>query len=239
MRNVLSTTVILLGLSQGASASVVYSFVESGGNVIGTLSGSLSTDFQRSFNDGLIGNSGINPRDGMLISGETPRPSDPTIVSDVSGDIEGSGVDFFFVSPFQTFGPEAGVGFTAASNTYGSTFIVMPAFDFVIDGEPRSPFSMLGLSSDYVSGTPLAGGMTFLNATFDSLGIMQGDYLFEFPNVDEEENLRGSFLQDVPQNSITLSFGTAVAAVPVPATLPLLLAGLGIMGWRAGRKSTA
>ncbi len=247
MRKFLSTTAILLGLSQGASASVVYSFVESGGNVIGTLSGSLNTEFLHSFSDGqLAPPRGISASDGQLISGGLPTsdPRDPSIVSDVT-DLSGTpNVTLFPISPFRTFGPgTAPDRHTYVDSSYGSEFMILgQLLNLLRSTEEDSSINYLGLSSDYVSGTPLAGGMTFLNATFDSLGIVQGDYAFDAYVSDEPPVVdfrSGSLLDVSPEPDIILSFGTAVAAVPAPATLPLLLAGLGIVGWRAGRKSTA
>ncbi len=238
MRKILSTTVVLLGLSQGANASVVYSFAEVDGNVVGTLSGFLNTDFPPlilgNLPEGLL--PGIAAQTGSLLSGGDLRPV-PLIRED-SGDEFGLEFEMFRLTSWQAFGPGVGSPLVEADSSTGSLFLVGPITSDSVTGPIIG--AGVGLSPEYVSGAPLSGGMTFLGATFASLGITTGDYNFTLDVVDVVESPGGSSLQDIPSGyGVTLSFGEAVAAVPVPATLPLLLAGLGIMGWRAGRKSTA
>lgn len=66
-----------------------------------------------------------------------------------------------------------------------------------------------GVSNSYVSGSALSGTMNFAGATLASLGLSEG-----------------SFVWTVPGDTITLNFRTATP-VPLPASLPLLLAALG------------
>jgi hypothetical protein len=73
----------------------------------------------------------------------------------------------------------------------------------------------------YVNNSSLSGTITFANATISGLGITPGDYVYSFPG-----------------DTITLEF----AATPLPATLPLFVTGLGVMGllgWRRKRKAQA
>ena len=65
----------------------------------------------------------------------------------------------------------------------------------------------------YQSGAALAGTSTYLNATFTSLGLRVGDYVYR----------SGA-------DTITVSIGTAAAAVPETATWAMMLMGFGVVG---------
>jgi hypothetical protein len=71
----------------------------------------------------------------------------------------------------------------------------------------------------YTSGDSINGSMTFESASFASLGMTEGSYTTVFPNGEE----------------VILTVGATV--VPLPASLPLLVAGLGGLGLAARRKS--
>jgi hypothetical protein len=80
-------------------------------------------------------------------------------------------------------------------------------------------------ADSYVSEAALNGTMTFLSATFASLALFEGDTVGVLANGE----------------TVTIRIGTE-AAVPVPASLPLLASGfslLGFAGWRRDRKSAA
>ncbi len=62
----------------------------------------------------------------------------------------------------------------------------------------------------YASGDALNGSMFFTGVTFADLGLAVGDSVFSLSNQDR--------------------FTVRVAAVPLPASLPLLAAGLGLIG---------
>lgn len=72
------------------------------------------------------------------------------------------------------------------------------------------------LPSGYVSGAPLSGTITFSGATYASLGVTPGSYLLSLPS-----------------DTLTVNFN--VAQVPLPATLPLLLGGLGVLAFMRRR----
>lgn len=74
----------------------------------------------------------------------------------------------------------------------------------------RTNFSgaVVTVAQGYLSGSPLSGSITFLGRTFSALGVTPGTYVYNLPN-----------------DTITVSF----SAIPLPATLPLLAAGLGLL----------
>jgi len=166
----------LFVFSSSASAAVVFDFVETpSGSVVGTLSGSLNLE-------GLSGCSsvpktgiGIGPNSGSIFSG-----------------LDGPGCVYqqaFTTSPL-SFGSG---GTTLASSATGDLFVTIFGF------------GALNLPAGYASGNALSGSLTFLNATFASLGITAGSYVLTMPN-----------------DTVTLSF----RAVPEPGTLALLSLGL-------------
>ncbi|UWQ22746.1 VPLPA-CTERM sorting domain-containing protein [Jannaschia sp. W003] len=90
-------------------------------------------------------------------------------------------------------------GLTLATSGTGDAFAVLGA----------NSGNEVGVPTGYASGQALAGTLTFANQTFAALGVTPGSYVFSLPN-----------------DTITVRFGPT-APVPLPATLPLLLAGFG------------
>lgn len=76
-----------------------------------------------------------------------------------------------------------------------------PGFSIYSDG--------LGIYDGYVSGDALSGSMTFLGQSFASLGVNAGTYS-----------------TSLPSDTVTLNVGQ----VPLPASLPILGAALGMFG---------
>lgn len=85
------------------------------------------------------------------------------------------------------------------------------------------------LPRGYVSGTDLSATITFAGETFDSLGITPGEYIYEVVFAPEDEVPVSTFASAAQEeNNIVVRFSPGEAAViPLPAGLPLLLAGLG------------
>jgi hypothetical protein len=76
----------------------------------------------------------------------------------------------------------------------------------------------------YVSDTALSDSTTYNNATFATLGVTPGTYVWTWGAGADQ--------------SFTLEIGTT----PIPAALPLFATGLGAMGllgWRRKRKAQA
>lgn len=82
--------------------------------------------------------------------------------------------------------------------------------------------ALLSVPAGYVSGAALTGTLTFDDASFASLGVIPGDYVYTLASGD----------------TLTLVFGDGVppTPVPVPGTVPLLLAAWAALGvtrrWR-------
>lgn len=99
---------------------------------------------------------------------------------------------------------------TAATSGTGSIF------GLAIEGD-----NWLLVPQGYTSGSALLASALFAGQTFASLGLAVGTYVWSW---GEGQNA----------DSFTLNVG--VAAVPVPAGLPLLAAGLGALGFAGWRK---
>lgn len=84
----------------------------------------------------------------------------------------------------------------------------------------RLAIGMVGVPSGYVSGSALNATTTFSNATFASLGLTVGTYVFS-----------------APHDTITVNIETpAAAALPEPATWAMMLLGFGGIGFAVRRK---
>jgi len=148
---------------------------------------------------------------------ETPSGS---VVGTLSGSLNLAGLDICF-SQDQTgigIGPNSGSIFSGLGSVcvYSQAFTTSPlsfgsggtTLASSATGDPFGTifgFRVLSLPAGYGSGNALSGSLTFLNATFASLGITAGSYVLTMPN-----------------DTVTLSF----RAVPEPGTLALLSLGL-------------
>jgi len=120
--------------TQPASASLVFSFVESGGNVIGTLSGTLNLAGMSAIGSGTNNPNGIIP--------------DLAIISSWAGSFDAYAV----VGP-TSFGTGSSYAYINATSQTGSTFILEGAF-----GEAMLPSSYTGGA---LSATLTFDGATF------------------------------------------------------------------------------
>jgi hypothetical protein len=190
IRHFLAAAALALGLSQPVSGAALYAFTETGGDVVGILSGQIDTsDLSPEF----------VPKFGIGVS-----PNIPALFSGPDGDI------VRFRSVFIT-APLFGTLRTAlATSSTGDIFVLDRL--------------LLGLPAAYTSSAPLTGSLTFANATFASLGITPGEYVYTLTNDD----------------TVTLRFG-APTPIPLPAAAPLLLSGLAglVLLRRRARKAAA
>lgn len=181
----LAAGALALSLSAGAAQSaVLFAFEETGGNVVGTLSGSLDLTGASYLRTASVGSGIVSSRGEVAIEGN--------------------------VYMYAATGPAPfGSAFTPTFGTgVGSPFFVQ--------GVPGR--IGVGVSTVYTSGSALSGTLTFLTASFLSLGITPGEYVYTLPN-----------------DTVTLRFSQA-QVVPLPATLPLLLGGLGLAFAAARRR---
>ena len=146
------TVIALFAVAGSASASVMFVFTQSGGNVVGTLSGSLDVT-GLSFSNSTDGTSAIIPFGAVIQSGPNSAPT--SVAANA------------FTGP-QSFGPGGG---TLATSSTGSAFALNPL-----------PVHTLSLPQSYTSGTALSGTITFAGTTFAGLGIIPGAYTFTLPH---------------------------------------------------------
>jgi hypothetical protein len=158
-------------------------------NVVATGSGSIDlTDLTGFTGTGSIG-AGITPTQPLFIIGS---PS-------------GSFAYYEFISGPTSFGSGSGAG---ASTTSGEQVGINCCDDL---GGPA-----LGVDLFYSSGSPISNAATYDNATFTSLGVTPGTYVWTWGT-------------GAHADSFTLQIGP-VANIPEPASLPLLAVGLAGLG---------
>lgn len=189
-----------------AQAGVLFAFEEVNGDVVGTLSGSLDVSG--------VSDTGVFDR----FLGEGIAPNLAQVAS--------SGGVTAFVDTFAVMGPASlgSGGPTFASVSSGDAFLLSGGFT---DG------IVLALPDGY-SGADLSGTLSFAGATLQGLGITPGDYVYtlveDIPGLPPSQESLFAASAAAPANTITLRFTPGEAAViPLPAGLPLLLAGLGAL----------
>ena len=166
----------------------------------------------------------------------------PNVVATGSGAFDLTGLNFIGQG-FDTIGliPDLGYIYTSGTQldllygggtlvgpkTFGMGGVVVPNSS---GGDTAGVNGLLGIilvPVAYVSGNNLSDSATYDSATFASLGVTPGTYVWTWgTGVDQ---------------SFTLEIGTATAT-PLPAALPLFATGLGalgLLGWRRKRKAQA
>jgi hypothetical protein len=185
-----AATCTLLGMS-AANAAVTITFTESGGNVIATGVGTVN----------LVG---------------LGSPNSPTFRASVAG---GSGTQVFvgptIEVPVTTY---FGVG---GPTNWGPGFF----FDFASSGSGdlfgiagNGDFSQLVVPAGYVSGSPLSGSAEWTSASFSSLALTPGSYVYTWGD-------------GVTEDSLTVNIG----AIPEPSGA--LLGCLGVLALLRRKRS--
>lgn len=176
-----------VALPSAAHAAVNVQFLEVGGNVIATTTGSFDPTglFQGGQNNY---GGGVN---GDLAAFDTT---------------DGFARAYYGLSGPAAFGSDS-VFFRSATTFTGTFFGFLGA-----GGEVR-------LEDSYLAGSPIVATTTWLNASFASLHLTTGVYEYT-----------------APSDTITVSIGSGVAAVPEPATWAMLLLGFGVIGGAIRRR---
>ncbi len=186
MKAMIAAAVIGLSGAGAAQAAAIFDFREIGSDVVGTLSGPLDLT-------GATRLGGGNIRFGSLI-----EPNSGAFLLATPG----SAFDTYLATGPDNFGVGGESNPSSATGT-DLTLILEGFFDY------------LSISRDYVSGSEMTGSMTFLGASFVSLGVRLGDYVWRLPN-----------------DTFTLRFANPdPAPVPLPASMPLLAVAIGALGW--------
>lgn len=132
--------------------------------------------------------------------------------TDIGGGIGGAYEGYVLSSFDGAFGTNTSF-ITSPTSATGDTFFLWGNFGDV---------AQIGVTAGYVSGTAINSVMTFGGTDFVTMGLTAGVYNYALPN-----------------DTITLNIGDVAAPIPLPAGLPLILAGLGALGFvgRKGRKA--
>jgi hypothetical protein len=192
----LASAAAMMLLAPAAQATpYVVKFVQQGSNVVATGSGAFDMTglvFSTLYGSG----TSMRPNVGYASTGAL----DSVLLDAYTGF---TGPTSFGVGGLQAPASGSGdyVGIIGTSATYGSSLIFLPA--------------------GYVSGSALSGTVSFDNASFASLGVTPGIYVWMWGTGADQ--------------SFTLEIGNALD-VPEPATLGLFGVGLLLLGAFAGRR---
>jgi hypothetical protein len=163
---------LAVGLLAGpltARAAALFSFIETGGNVVGTLSGSINLTNAVSEGVNLIYGA------GLLVQNDVVFPGTILQASDVDFSWRGT---FWRVSGPTTFG---GTGNVSSNGTLSNPGV----FELVT----YASGARLGLLSNY-SGQALVNTLTFTNRSFSSLGVTAGDYVYTLAGSGDTVTIR-------------------------------------------------
>jgi hypothetical protein len=164
----------------------------------------LTIDVNQQGSDVVVSVGGTLSLDGLTFAGPTVSDNQisPAIGFLATGTPDGSALSAY--SGFSGPGQFGSGGFTDASSGTGDVFALNAGPGFVL------------VPSGFITGSAIDSGATFSNATFASLGLTAGQYVY---------TSRG--------NTITLNIGPA--SVPEPASWAMMLIGFGGMGFTLRR----
>jgi len=187
---VAAAAAISFASASDADAAIAINISQVGANVVVTGSGSFdTTGLTRSTSGGSFA-SGLNATFAVIRFG--------------------TGSTIGQVSTYGISGPS----FFGSSSFYNSSTTAV-GNEFGIFGTDRQVI----LPLDYVSGTPLAGTLTFVNATFASLGLTAG--IYNYANIRDQ---------------VTVTISSATPAVPEPASWVMMILGMGVVGGALRRR---
>ncbi len=212
-----SAGAVCLGLCLGgsASAAVIINVVQSGSDVVLSMSGSLS-NLGTPFSTGTR-NAASDAR--ILI---TRYPDDEYLNDDEFFLYKGGSMNFSTYAKVSGPGPSWGNGeHSSAPSSFTSSL------DYFYFGQ-----NVLATNSSYVFGTAITGSATFSNKTLAGIGLTnQGSYVYTFGS--------GANTDTVTFNIGGSGGGGGGGEVPEPSTMAIF--GLGAIGmaYRARRKAKA
>jgi hypothetical protein len=179
-----------------AEAKYVVVFQEIGGNVDEFGQGSLDlTDLTPAVGPGPTSQMSVTPNQGVYQSGDPGKPLE--LFSGVAGP--------------NGFGPGDG-GITTEGSGDPIGISGMPGLDAVL------------VSPGYVSGMPLIEGSSYIDATFASLGMTPGTYVWSWGSGDHAD----TFTIEVA--------GSVEGSVPEASTWPMMLVGFASLAYAAVRR---
>lgn len=257
-----------LGLGAPAAQAVTtdglfLNFVEAGGQTSVTLSGSITVPTDISGDD-IFGEPQVNPAGETILAYDTSTEVEPNGNGDLIPFAIAEPGQFFQLFDIVGFSPfVSGGDATLFSEWTGDAIYV----DLSADGQrlgilPQPANGNNGIVNGIVPrelDVPIfverfLSGFGTLDATLDDLGVEPGVFAYsiefdEFANggnngddlFNEFEQFSGSVMERrLPEPDLTITFTRQDTpdVIPVPAALPLMLGGLGllgVMGWRRRR----
>ncbi|AXI54978.1 hypothetical protein C1J05_11195 [Sulfitobacter sp. JL08] len=201
-------------------ASVVFSFQEVSGDVVVTSSGVLDLAGLTYYSDGGRLGAVINPSTGEIGTGP------------VGGGIANADVYYGLTSSPEFFGPG---GARIADFGSGSGIFLRSTGLAVGDGDA------LYVPLGYSTGEEIFGTAVYEGTSFDGLGLVRGRYEYSWAS----DSVILDILGPPPPGCIPSNYTPpkcepwrpdGLSAVPLPAAVPMLLAGIGGLGFMARRK---
>ncbi len=189
MKGIVPLLFTLLLFGANSQAAVTIDFVESGGDVVATSSGTIITT-------GLT-----NPSELFTTSGYVAGTGTDASLSCVFlvGTDPSEADAFFFTNWTNDNTDVCSIGTSQDASSGSGNFVGVFSRNGATDG--------IYIPNNYVSGSPIAGTSTWAGATFASLGLIPGTYVFTFGAGAEAD-------------SITLNIGGVVAPPPPPSAPP-------------------
>jgi PEP-CTERM motif len=181
-------------VAPGVQAKYIVVFQEIGGDVDEFGQGSLDlTDLKPAVGPSPTSQMSVTPNEGVFQSGDPDKALEL----------------LFGVTGPNSFGPgDGGVTTEGSGDPIGISG--MPDFEAVL------------VSPGYVSGTPLIEGSSYINATFASLGMTPGSYVWSWGSGDHAD-------------TFTINIGLASSSVPEPSTWAMGLVGFAGLAYAAVR----